>query len=114
MSVRNGLIAFGMSAAVAAGGAASIHEAFQQADRHALEESCAMPANVGKQACQGVLTSPEALVNSHTGNQVYGWMGGILMVGGVLGLAAAYEEITESDEVPVTPTPRPRQDREQA
>jgi hypothetical protein len=98
MSVRNGLIAFGISATAALGGAASVHEAFQQADRHALEESCIMPANVGKQACQGVVTSAEALVNSHTGNQVYGWLGGVLIVGGLLGLKGAYEEITEHDE----------------
>jgi|ERR1039458_8295231 hypothetical protein len=95
MSVRTGVIAFGMSATLIAGGAASIHESFQKGDKEALEKACLTPQLVGNKACQNMVVTPEVINNTHTENGVYGWLGGVLVVGGVIGMMAAFGEVTE-------------------
>jgi hypothetical protein len=99
MSVRTGVIAFGMSASLLAGGATSIHESFQQGDKEALEKACLTPQLAGEKACQNMVVTPtpEIINNTHIENGVYGWLGGVLVVGGVIGMMTAFGEVSEGD-----------------
>ncbi|HET7673072.1 MAG TPA: hypothetical protein VFK11_00985 [Candidatus Saccharimonadales bacterium] len=98
MSVKNGLIAFGISAAVVAGGVASGHEAFDKADQLVIERACDEPKpDVPPQDCKSVNTNPDHMSITETERNVYTGVGIAGVALGALGLIGAYREVSSYD-----------------
>ncbi len=100
MSLKTGLIGFGMSAAVIAGGGVAIHE--WSHDRHVVgrEKACVAESNAGKLACQDVVTSPDIIEANEDTAKVYGYVGGLSLIVGGIGVIASFNEAIDSEPIP--------------
>jgi len=88
MSLKKGLAVFGASAAVFAGGGASAHEAFNKAEKLAIERDCASPEPVDERVCESIITTSETRSIAMTERDVYGILGFVGLMGGAFGIAA--------------------------
>ena len=87
MSIKRGLVGFGMSATLAAGGFYSLHEW----DAHAHNK---------------LTTENKAIAEQqHHEEDVYGWIGGVALIGAGIGSVLSFlEAITEDDTLEVVNT----------
>jgi hypothetical protein len=96
MSLRNSLVAFGISAFAVTGGGVALHEAIVQKEKYGEQIACKIEKYAGSAACRDTITTPEIAKATHDTQEIYSWIAGIGLIGGALGLIGAYDEATSS------------------
>ncbi len=90
MSIRNSLVAFGISASVIVGSGAALNEAIDLKNTHAEQIACLARKYAGSTACKNSVITPEIAHSTHGTQLIYSWIAGLGLVGGAIGLAGAY------------------------
>ena len=96
MSLRSNLVAFGISASIAAGGGVALHEAVAEKEKHGEQLACLTGKFAGSAACKDVIITPEIASATHDTQEIYSWIAAIGLIGGGLMLLSTYDEATSS------------------
>lgn len=93
MSVRRGLAAFGISAAVTIAGVASGHEALTQGENLGRQQICERQA--GDQACKNLVVTEGTMRDTKLAEEIYAGIGGFALILGTVGTVGAYVEVLD-------------------
>lgn len=92
MSFRNSAIAFGVSVTALVGGAYGLAERSHYEAEHATQEACIVKKYAGNVTCLNTVVTPEIAQTTEGTANIYGWMAGLGLIGGGLGLAGVWLE----------------------
>ncbi|MGZ6005310.1 MAG: hypothetical protein ACXWLH_04115 [Candidatus Saccharimonadales bacterium] len=96
MSIKRGLVGFGMATALATGGFYSIHEALDANSKK--DETSACIGKSATRACDSLVATQESVNSLETETQIYALIGGLSMIGAAYMSLTSFGEVMSDDE----------------
>ncbi len=99
MSIKRGLVGFGMSTALAAGGMFCLNEWGEARDIKADRISC-QNNREAVSICSTIVATPESINNAKDRSAAYGWLGVVTMTGAGIGTIISFVEAMQDENEP--------------